>query len=40
MAVIYRKADHKAIMRRRKEWFEHLKFHLALCSVMVSVIGA
>ncbi|MBL8549500.1 MAG: DUF3291 domain-containing protein [Hyphomonadaceae bacterium] len=26
----YRNSEHRAIMRRRREWFEHMDFHLAL----------
>ena len=27
---VYRNEDHKAIMRRRKEWFDKIDFHLVL----------
>ena len=29
-AFAYRNEDHRAIMRRRREWFEHLEFYLVL----------
>lgn len=29
-AFVYRNEEHIAIMRRRKEWFERIKFHLVL----------
>lgn len=29
-AFVYRNEDHLAIMRRRNEWFEKIKFHLVL----------
>lgn len=29
-AFVYRHAAHRAIMRRRKEWFDETEFHLAL----------
>ena len=29
-AFAYRNEDHRAIMRRRREWFEQMEFHLVL----------
>ncbi len=29
-AFVYRNEDHRSIMRRRREWFEHIEFYLVL----------
>jgi Domain of unknown function (DUF3291) len=29
-AFVYRNGEHRGIMRRRREWFEHMEFYMAL----------